>query len=186
MLPEVFIALFESSGVRFAVSRESVFDCMPHLGSEQPRGWPNGSTFGDVAGAYFAGEKKVVVGSTQGPNGDRILLPKGKRHGSENLMVHEGSHAFDAESSYISANDEKFVAARAADLSCLSDYEKQDGGAGKSETFAEQFAMFVSVQEFKTKCPSLTQYFNAVFKIKPAVSEVPPIADAPVVSEAPK
>ncbi len=145
-MPLADLRTMERAGISVYACRDSVADGLPRLANEQPRGWPPGSTWQQVPGAYSPSDKAVVIATRAGPGGGREVFPTGARHGSVSLAAHEAGHAVDAARGYESRSDRDFIAAYDSDLARgnMADYYTQAGDAGRSEAYAESYAYFVS------------------------------------------
>ena len=143
LLPEPVLGRFESGGIRIVACRDSVTDFETGLRGVRPRGWPVGSTWDTVPGAYFGDKRRVVI-ATMDAAGQRIVPPRGSGHGSTNLTVHEALHGFDYSGNHAILRDQGFVAARDADIDRLGTYERQAGSPGLEESFAESGARYVA------------------------------------------
>lgn len=142
LLPAYVVDKFERKGIRLVACRESVTDFEVALRGVQPRGWPKGSTWDSVPGAYFNATSRVVIATIK-KGGRRVVPGKGNGHGSASLTVHEALHGFDYAGNHAVLSLPAFIAARTADKSRLGSYERQEGQAGLEETFAESGARFV-------------------------------------------
>ncbi len=145
-LPPRLLAKLHDQGTRVVVCRTSVTEYRTDLRGVHPRGWPQGSTWGEVSGLYDPARNEVVVAS----DGRRIL-----NSGSINVVHHETTHALDRGGD--GSDAPTFRAARDADLVTLSLYERQPGAAGRSETFAESLARYLNGAE---KLPHLASYWD--------------------------
>jgi len=131
-----------SDSTTVIVCRGSVTEYLTQLRGVAPRGWPPGSTWDLVPGTFYPETNEVVLAVIGPPGGSHIPL-KGEGHGSEDVVLHETAHGFDMGGGlpYLSTGA-AFIAARNADFSLLSNYEKQPSPAGEQETFAESAARF--------------------------------------------
>jgi uncharacterized Zn-binding protein involved in type VI secretion len=129
-------------GKSVVVCRGSVTDYRADLRGVQPRGWPEGSTWDSVPGAYMGGTNEVVIATTGHGTPEGAHVPQsGEGHGSHNLVLHECGHAVDDRPGGPARSSEAaFNQARDADSATLSDYETQPGAAGQEETYAESMA----------------------------------------------
>jgi hypothetical protein len=157
-VPEKYRKIMQDKGVNVAVVRNSVVEYNPNLQGVQPRGWPPGSSWDDVPGLYDPNTNTVVIatvghGTTVGPH----VPQTGEGHGSQNIVLHESGHSFENEIK----NSPQFIGARNADMQQLSDYEKQSGDAGLSETCAESFAnAFGGNPDYSSTHPNLDAFWQ--------------------------
>lgn len=109
-------------------------------------------------------EQKAVVVATTGhgtPAGPHVPRT-GEGHGSANLVLHEGAHAYDHTGTTEHSTSEEFGRARTADARTLSAYEAQAGSAGKEESYAESAARYYSGDSAdSTQHPNLHEYWKA-------------------------
>jgi hypothetical protein len=156
--PKNVLEDLNKTGIQTECCRGPVTEVMPGLAGVLPRGWPPGSTWDNVPGVYSGSVKKVVVGTMDkggkrhvpGPNEGLV------KHGTPDLIGHEGGHAFDAADGPLKSKNAKFLEARDEDIATGTpcgmhghhdDYflTVAEGGANDvgaiSETFAESFAM---------------------------------------------
>ncbi|MEW5851024.1 MAG: hypothetical protein AB2A00_19715 [Myxococcota bacterium] len=165
-LPAGALLELARKGFNVVVCRGSVTDHLTHLRGVQPRGWPPGATWDGVPGCCDVERKEVVVATQPGGPHGRHLPDTGNAHGSESLLIHETGHALDFGSggTKCSAQDANFVAAYQADhanLHHFSSYLVQPGDAGREETFAETFAMFLrDPDEMQRRLPNLHAYWS--------------------------
>ena len=140
-MPASALMALVKNGTKVIACRNNVTDYDPSLKGVRPRGWPPGSSWDSVPGAYM-GDKKAVVIATRGHgNAGGPYVPRtGDGHGSVNLVIHETAHAVDAATG--GSASRAFNEARNKDINKLSDYERQPGAAGQSETFAESAARY--------------------------------------------
>ncbi len=102
-----------------------------------PRGWPPGTGWTLVPGAFFpwpSDEVRVVI------FGGSTMPPTGQGHGSFNLWFHELGHAVDDVLDLSTLKE--FLAAYFKDLARMGSYYQQPDDAGPSEAFAEGFCRF--------------------------------------------
>jgi len=143
MPPSMLQAMIDQ-GVHVVACRGSVTDYRADLRGVAPRGWPPGSTWDTVPGAYMPDTHEVAIavtgyGTPAGPH----VPQTGEGHASANLVIHESTHAVDhAPGGDRSATDPNFTAARTGDLGGLPAYERQAGSAGAEETYAESAARY--------------------------------------------
>lgn len=136
-LPQNVRDALTKDGVK-VVPTNRVTDVMPELAGQKPRGWPPGSTWDDVDGAYDTTGKRVIVAQRQGTN-----PPSG--NDVSGLTRHETGHAvdhlrnFSHSPDFQTAYDREAGALPKPDAQAL-DYFLQPGDSGKEEMFAELFA----------------------------------------------
>jgi len=140
--PAAELEMLAGKGVDVIACHEAVTDHRPDLLAEPPRNWPPGANWSIVPGCYAPDEGNVIIATVVDPAGGRRVPPQGVKHGAYNLVVHEVMHADDYVADRLRSHNAAFVAARAADLDALSDYERREGDAGFEETYAESAARF--------------------------------------------
>jgi len=146
LMPPGMLQTMINQGQHVVACRGSVTDYRTDLRGVHPRGWPPGSTWDTVPGAFTHDRNEVVIavighGTPAGPHVPRT----GEGHGSSNMVIHESTHAVDhAPGGDRSATDPNFTAARTADSAGLSPYENQAGLAGRRESYAESAARYYS------------------------------------------
>jgi hypothetical protein len=173
--PKSVLENLNKNGIQTECCRGPVTEVMPELAGVLPRGWPAGSTWDKVPGVYSGNVKKVVVGTMEkdgkrhvpGPNEGPI------KHGTPNLIGHEGGHAFDAADGPLKSKNAAFLKARTDDIALgtptgmygprdnyfLTTPEGGTNDAGAtSETFAESFAMHLGTSP---KWPKLEAFWVA-------------------------
>ncbi len=139
-IPRPGLELLKTKNTKVIACKDSVTDVMTELKGVKPRGWPPGMTWDSVPGLYDSASNRVIIATKDGK-----VPPTGQGHGSANLVLHEVGHAIDAMGGGMS-NNADFLQARAKDLGNLTAYEKQEGNAGREETFAEDMARFYGGQ----------------------------------------
>jgi len=121
------------------IATDKVTDVMPELKGQKPRGWPPGSSWDDVDGAYDTTGKRIIVAQRQNSS-------KPYTNDVAGLTRHETGHAVDrlnnlsAHLDFTTAYTREVGTVPAADKQTL-DYFLQTGDAGREETFAETFAI---------------------------------------------
>ena len=137
-LPQNVREALARDGVK-VIATDKVTDVMPELAGQKPRGWPPGSTWDDVDGAYDTTGKRIIVAERQNSS-------KPYTNDVAGLTRHETGHAVDRLHNFSDQANFKTVYAResgavpAPDAQAL-DYFLQSGDAGREETFAETFAI---------------------------------------------
>ncbi|MBN8660390.1 MAG: hypothetical protein BWY75_00240 [bacterium ADurb.Bin425] len=139
-----------SDDVRNIVSRDGatlvptrrITDTLPELKGQRPRGWPPGSTWDAVDGAYSPSKKLIVVAEEKEVK-PGIWAPNNR---TEDLVRHETGHAVNAAMDYIS-DDADFLQSYEAEKKAIHPinqkplaYFLQGGGIGADETVAEAIA----------------------------------------------
>jgi hypothetical protein len=162
LLPGFVMSRFERKMIRILACRGGVTDFERDLRGVTPRGWEGtGKTWDQVPGTFFQDRKRVVI-ATIDDGGARIVPTRASGlHGSEDLVVHESLHGYDYLGNHAVIDDPFFKAARNADWDKLGAYEKQDGQAGREETFAESGARFVAAPDaLEQDWPNLYNYWQ--------------------------
>jgi len=137
-LPQNVRDALSRDGVQ-VVPTDKVTDVMPELKGQKPRGWPPGSSWDDVDGAYDTTSKRIIVAQRQNS-------AKPYTNDVAGLTRHETGHAVDRlhnlsnQQTFITAYDREKAAVPQADAQAL-DYFLQQADAGREETFAETFAV---------------------------------------------
>lgn len=161
-MPVTALRQMEAAGTKVVACRGSVTDHATELRGVQPRGWPPGATWDQVPGAYMPDRNQVVVAVIgHGTPAGAHVPATGEGHGSANLVIHEAAHAVDATigASRNSASP-AFNEARNKDIGAVSDYERQPGVAGQSETYAESAARYYGGSNGSAKTPALNAYWR--------------------------
>ncbi|MBN9395602.1 MAG: hypothetical protein J0H83_10190 [Candidatus Melainabacteria bacterium] len=119
-----------------------VTDALPELKNQKPRGWPPGSTWDSVDGAYSPSRKAIVVAEEVKDTNQNWV----KSRRMEPVLRHEVGHAVDDALGGFSKS-QTFKDAYDADVPGISkadqislEYFLQPGDAGRSEAFAESVA----------------------------------------------
>ncbi len=137
-LPQNVRDALARDGVK-VVPTDKVTDVMPELAGQKPRGWPPGSSWDDVDGAYDTTSKRIIVAQRQNSS-------KPYTNDVAGLTRHETGHAvdrlnnFSAQANFKTAYTREAGNVPAPDQQAL-DYFLQSGDAGREETFAETFAI---------------------------------------------
>ncbi len=146
------------------VPTDRVTDVMPELKGEKPRGWPPGSSWDDVDGAYDVGGKRIIVA-------ERQTSPKSPGSNNiEGLTRHETGHAVDHLKSFSDSKEFKDAYDREAanipkpDSETLK-YFLQKGEAGREEAFAEMFAINNGGATNTTRETLINKYFPDTLKV---------------------
>lgn len=129
------------SGAQVVAPRR-LTDAMPELKGQKPRGWPPGSTWDAVDGAYSPGKKQIIVA-------EEVEVKPGiwvKSNRTDNVLRHETGHAVNAaldniadDTDYLAAYDPEAKAVPKSEQKELA-YFLQSGGVGADETVAEGIA----------------------------------------------
>lgn len=133
--------LIDSSGAKLVPTRK-ITDAMPELKGQKPRGWPPGSTWDAVDGAYSPSKKLIIVAEeVEDQNGQWR-----KSNRTTDVTRHEVGHAVDAALNYYSAHPDfgKVYQSDKAAVPTIDqktlEYFLQPGTIGAEETFAEGIA----------------------------------------------
>jgi hypothetical protein len=144
--PASELAMLASKGIGVVACWDSVVDHLPELATDHPRNWAPGTNWTVVPGCYDPKGEDVVIATVPAPGGGRMIPPKGVKHGSWNLVLHETMHADDYTANRLRCRNSAFVAARNIELGRqplqLTDYERRPDQAGHEETYAESAARF--------------------------------------------
>ncbi|WP_442678496.1 type VI secretion system tip protein TssI/VgrG [Sphingomonas sp. ASY06-1R] len=160
-MPEPALQTLKDNKVDVIAARGSVTDFASDLKGVKPRGWPPGSSWDSVPGAFMPDRNAVVI-ATRGDATNRSVPLTGNGHGSENLVVHEVTHAVDKYAGAArNSQSPDFVAARLKDVAALPSYETQPGVAGLSETYAESAARAYGGSHGSIVTPALDSYWAA-------------------------
>ncbi|MEQ9502656.1 MAG: hypothetical protein RIT81_37640 [Deltaproteobacteria bacterium] len=150
-MPERVLQQLATANTQVVVVRNSVTETRADLRGVRPRGYPPGRTWDNVPGLYDTARNEVIIAT----RGGRVP-GTGNGHGTANLVFHEAMHAYDHHTG--ASNSAAFRAARTADRSALSGYERQAGAAGREESFAESAARY---WEGNGGRPHLDAYFRS-------------------------
>ena len=179
-VPASILSSLEKSGVKIVVVQDTVTQHLTRLKDVQPRGWPPGSTWDQVAGLYNPSTKEVVIvtkpdravrrlpGAAESESRDVLLHEVGHAINEVGHAINEVGHAINNTSGGASAtrklsDSDAFVAAYNADKEALRGYYKQEGIAGRDETFAEGYARFLTNPDvLKMDWPNLYRYFDGM------------------------
>lgn len=161
-LPPKALQVLLDNNVKVIAARGSVTDYATDLKGVHPRGWPPGATWDSVPGAYMPDRNAVVIATTgHGTAAGPHVPVTGEGHGSQNITVHETTHAVDAFADPQSnSSSPDFTAARNSDFSGLTAYEQQSGAGGPSETYAESSARVYGGQHGAVQQPALDDYWR--------------------------
>ncbi len=154
-MPHAYLGEMKKNGTKVVACRGSVTDYATDLKGVHPRGWADGDTWDTVPGANMGGRNEVVI-ATRGhdtPAGAHVPAT-GDGHGSANLVTHESLHSIDNGRS----GSGDFNGARDKDVNNLPAYERQDGSAGKEESYAESGARHFENKDRST--PALRDYWT--------------------------
>lgn len=161
-IPQNVRDALDKDGVK-VVSTDKVTDVMPELKGDKPRGWPPGSSWDDVDGAYDVGGKRIIVAERQNqskPGGNNI----------EGLTRHETGHAVDHlknlsdTKEFRDAYDKEKAKVPKPDSDTLK-YFLQKDEAGRQEAFAEIFAIINGGATNPTRESLLKKYFPETIKV---------------------
>ena len=130
-LPGPILDRLRETGTELFIGDAKVpdLDELEDLAGKQPRGWPDGSRWDEVPGAYVPGEQVLAAGA--GP------------HGSSSLVLHEGGHALDAHERL--SRHPAMKEAHKEQFQSLRSYYRQggkQGRVGREEMWAEGFAVY--------------------------------------------
>jgi hypothetical protein len=144
------------------VATDKVTDLLPHLKNQKPRGWPPGSTWDDVDGAYEFGGKRIIVAERQ--------QSPSRPNRVEGLTRHETGHAVDHIRAF--SDTQAFIDAYQKEAALIpkpgSDtlkYFLQKDEAGREEAFAEIFAIIHGGGTTLTYTTLLNKYFPETIKV---------------------
>lgn len=161
--PAALLRAFLTWRVKVVACRDSVTDFERSLRGVVPRGWEGlGRTWDSVPGTFLQGRRSVVIATIDEAGARRVTPRSPTTHGSYNLALHEAMHGHDYMSHHAQLGDPAFVAARTADFDQLGVYERQPGGAGLEETYAESAARYYGGDpDFPGQWPRLAAYWAA-------------------------
>lgn len=138
LIPPNVAEALSKEGVQIVVGNVGMGGFVPKLKGVRPRGWPAGSTWDDIAGAYDSNTKTVYAGAG--------------RSGSTSTVLHEFGHAVGTLRNY--DNDPRLIDVHVRIYNGKADlnpYYKQGGAggdAGRQELFAESFAAVLKDREY--------------------------------------
>ena len=168
-LPASILDAVAANEVKVIACRGTVTDYMTELKGVRPRDWPPGATWDDVPGCYSPAKDEVVIATIAGRNDTRLVPAKGQGQGSVDMVFHEVGHSLDDTGALRghSKNEQAFIDAYTADTPALKRYGMsyllQEGEAGRSEAFAETFALYFSGNpSLKTRFPAIFEYWQKV------------------------
>jgi hypothetical protein len=149
-LPEAIAAELRKQKIRVVACRDAVTDFAPELADpgEVPEGWPEGSTWTEIPGAYIPARHAVVI-ATRGPDagGPRRVPAYGEGHGARSLAVHETVHGYDYGSKHLKSLDPVFRKAWKQDLPLLGAAYFTGSVWGPRESYAESAAQHFGVDQ---------------------------------------
>jgi len=164
-LPPEVRDVLERDGAKVVVTDGPVTEYWSDLRGEQPRGWPDGSTWCDVYGGYSPANKMAVVGVHNDPS-----IPDSRRiGGSSTTFYHELGHAYDdalGQPSHGEDFTDAYHRSREAEHLTRDYFLQNDDGyytAGREETYAESFAWYndpIKRYRLKEECPYLYDYWE--------------------------
>jgi hypothetical protein len=161
-LPQNVRDSLAKDGVK-VIATDKVTDVMPELAGQKPRGWPPGSSWDDVDGAYDTTGKRIIVAERQNST-------KPRSNDVAGLTRHETGHAVDRlhnfsdQQIFKTPYDREAAAVPPADAQAL-DYFLQKGDAGREETFAETFAIINGGATTKNRETLLKKDFPDTIKV---------------------
>lgn len=164
-VPASVLQQLEQAGVKVVVAQGSITEHLTHLKGVQPRGWPPGSTWESVAGAYNPATKEAVVATREAADAGR-RLPGVTESASADVLLHEVGHAVNntgkgSTATTLVSDSQHFQDAYNADKAALGEYYQQAGAAGRDEAFAEGFARYLSAPaDMQANQPSIYRYFH--------------------------
>lgn len=138
-LPAPLISQFVSAGGKVVVGDGSITDLQMHeLANVQPRGWPPGTGYKDVAGVFDPRSSTVILGNVErGPGSGSVshFALHEFSHGLDELTSSPGSRYISGQAEFKALHVEFVNGARGH----MNDYYVQAGnpGAGLSESFAD-------------------------------------------------
>ena len=136
-IPAPLLQILIDRGIQIRVGVGSVANVLPELANVRPDGYPRGTTWRDVQGAFVDSENAVIIGVNVG-SGGRISMP------SDFMIAHEIAHALD--DSLGLSGDPKFLEALRNDLEAA---QLQGGNLNRylrdpREAFAEIVAHYLN------------------------------------------
>jgi hypothetical protein len=157
----------EDSGYKVVVGSK-VTDIEPSLKDELPRGHLPGVTWDHLDGFHNANTKTIAVAETHLDRNGNV----NKSQRAEGVLKHESGHAMDVALGYVSQTPE-FEQAFQQDAAKLSPFEKmklqylmnKEGGAGKSETFAEVYGAINGASSNPSETDATLRQFPNVAKL---------------------
>lgn len=164
-VPASVLQQLEQAGVKVVVTQGSITEHLTHLKGVQPRGWPPGSTWDSVAGAYDSATKEVVVATREAADAGR-RLPGITESASADVLLHEVGHAVNttgkgSTATTLVSDSQHFQDAYNADKAALGEYYQQAGAAGRDEAFAEGFARYLAAPaDMQANQPNIYRFFQ--------------------------
>ena len=165
-MPAAILEALAEEGIGVVACWDNVVDHLPHMANDNPRNWSPGTNWTVVPGCYDPNGRNVVIATVASAGGGRIIPPKGVKHGSWNLVLHEVMHADDYSAGRRRCRNRGFVAARNSELARqplkLTEYESKPDQAGHEETYAESAARyFGSDPTLAASLPSLHSFWSS-------------------------
>jgi hypothetical protein len=162
-LPAAIAAELARQRIRIVACRLSVTDFATELAApdQVPEGWPAGSSWTAVPGAYIPARRAVVI-ATRGPDagGARRIPAYGEGHGARSLAVHETVHGYDYASNALKSLDPAFRQAWITDRPILGAEYFSGAEWGPRESYAESAARrFGSDQSQADAWPHLAAFW---------------------------
>ncbi len=166
----------EDSGYKVIVGAK-VTDIEPSLKYELPRGHLPGVTWDHLDGFHNANTKTIAVAETHLDRSGNV----NKSQRAEGVLKHESGHAMDVALGYFSQTPE-FEQAFQQDAAKLSPFEKmklqyllnKEGGAGKSETFAEVYGAINGASSNPSETDAtLRQFPNVAKLVRERIAKLP-------------
>lgn len=173
-LPAAIAEEFRRKRISIVACRTAVTDFAVELAdpSQVPEGWPPGSSWTIVPGAYVPARRSVVI-ATCGPDdaGPRRVPRRGEGHGARSLAVHETVHGYDYASGDLKSQDPVFLQAWESDREVLGDIYFSGETWGPRESYAEAAARTFGLdQEDAGAWPSLTAFWQGFAPFNPSLA----------------
>lgn len=168
-IPDAVLDMMEEHGITIYVTRGSVARQLGSSPDTHARG-PDDRNVGVVPAIYDKGRSRVIIATQDDGNGGR-RMPDSREHGSVDAVLHEIGHGVDNRTSMwsdLSSRDD-FTAPYKQDgqkgVFNLPYYHyENDGSAGRSELWAEAFAMYMTDPvKMRRDYPHLFVYFRNKF-----------------------
>lgn len=147
-VPPAVLKVLADSNYRYVVA-DCVTNALPSLRGARPRGWPSNTTWDNADGIQY--EKERVIAIAEYARDSRGQLSRGSR--MPGVLRHETGHALDvamADGGRLFSQSDAFKAAYERDVRNISTSDRkalgyflQSGDRGRSETFADCFALLI-------------------------------------------